>query len=234
MAPWRKKGRDAGPTPGASARSRELGRCSIPVGMNPGWPTALVRDPLTSVNRPARRKRDWGAPLDFGSRRPSFPRSSVGMRSGTLCVLSRAARPGRKTTRSVEDGIPTRSVGTRVCALGDVQIREGHHATGSSRRHGARIQDVEADGPPRRPTSRDRGIDSGAEDRGRRSGEGRPPIPGRDPAGRQAGGRVAIRSARVEIRRSFWAGVRTQKRRWPLVAKLRSGPVTVEPISSPR
>jgi len=39
---------------------------------------------------------------------PLVPTLRVGMPSRTLCVLCRrAAWPGQKTTRSVEDGIPT-------------------------------------------------------------------------------------------------------------------------------
>ena len=41
------------------------------------------------------------------------PTVPVGMPSRTLCVLWRSAWTRAKTTQSVEDGIPTRSVGTR-------------------------------------------------------------------------------------------------------------------------
>src|SRR4051812_21884835 len=44
---------------------------------------------------------------------PSFPRSSVGMPSATLGVVFDSGKVGRQRTRSVPDGIPTRSVGTR-------------------------------------------------------------------------------------------------------------------------
>ena len=64
---------------------------------------------------------------DPGSRRPSrfshrrwdvplVPTLRVGMPSRTLCVLRRWTWPPIPTTQSVEEGIPTRSVGTRADA----------------------------------------------------------------------------------------------------------------------
>jgi hypothetical protein len=45
---------------------------------------------------------------------PLVPTLRVGMPSRTLCVLCQAAWPGQKTTRSVEDGIPTEDRGNEI------------------------------------------------------------------------------------------------------------------------
>ena len=65
-----------------------------------------------------------------GTRVFSFPRSSVGMPFGTLCVLFLVRGCGGRTTRSVADGIPTQSVGTRdfVCATRENRCRSRRHA----------------------------------------------------------------------------------------------------------
>ena len=72
----------------------------------------------------------WGAPPDFGQSREGRPHSSsrspVGMPSWTLRVASGPGRADRERTRSVQDGIPTRSMGTSGAVVSQVQNREGH------------------------------------------------------------------------------------------------------------
>ena len=99
----------------------EQWRANSPAGASGG----RITSPRLSPNEPI--EATWrAATTPEAATYPGFPRSHAprGDASGTLRVPS--VPPATRTTRSVEDGIPTRSVGTRRGG-GPVEIGEGSH-----------------------------------------------------------------------------------------------------------